>query len=89
MCIANRRTPYYTECRSLSLNTRLKRLSMLHAVAQSVSADSRVGHAPAMQVQTGDAELFFSSTRFWHDVHGKPVLFGNVFPVRNFPAFYL
>ena len=26
MCIANRRTPYFTECRSLSLNTSLKRL---------------------------------------------------------------
>jgi len=34
-----------------------------------------------MQVQTGDPELLFSSSRFWFAVHGKPVLFGNVFSV--------
>jgi len=47
-------------------------LGILNAVAQSVSADSRLAHAPAMQVQTGDPELFFSSSRFWLAVHGKP-----------------
>jgi len=81
MCIANRPTPYFTECRSLSLHTSLKHLSIPNAVAQSVSADSRLAHAFAMQVQTGGPELFFSSSRFWIAVHGKPVLFGNVFPV--------
>ena len=64
ICIANRRTPYFTECGSLSLNTSLKQLRILYAVAQSVSADSRLDHAPAMQVQTGDPELFFSSSCF-------------------------
>jgi len=34
-----------------------------------------------MQVQNGVPELFFSSSRFWLAVHGKPVPFGNVFPV--------
>jgi len=34
-----------------------------------------------MQVQTADPELFFSSSPFWLAVHGKTVLFGNVFPV--------
>jgi len=88
MCIANRRTPYFKECRSLSLNTSLKRPRILYAVAQSVSADSRSAHAPATQVQTDKPELFFSSSCFWLAVHGKPVLFGNVFPVWTFPAFY-
>jgi len=81
MCIANRRTPYFTACRSLSINTSLRRFRMLSAVAQSVSADKCLAHAPAMQVQTGQSELFFSSSCFWLAVHGKPVLFGNVFPV--------
>jgi len=56
MCIANRRTPYLTECRSLSLNTGLKPPTSAYAVAQSVSADRVFAHAPAMRVQTGDPE---------------------------------
>ena len=39
MCIANRRTPYFTECRSLSLNTSLKPPTSAYAVVQSVSPD--------------------------------------------------
>jgi len=83
MCIANRRTPYFTECRSLSLNNSLKQLRKLYAVVQSVSEDSRLAHAPAMQVQTDDQEIFFSSSCVWLAVHGKPVSFKMYFRFEN------